>query len=132
VSSQDQTYKKLNVENHRFDETTFFKLLNASDIGLYALDDSVATRGKMAMKVLDYAGTGLPILATRYGVSPHLIDENNVLFCDSRKDWLTNLSKYSEDSVLRRETGLNARKMAETFHSIDSSYKEFIALFSRF
>jgi glycosyltransferase involved in cell wall biosynthesis len=85
VSSQDQTYKNLNVENHRFDENTFFKLLNTSDIGLYALDDSVSTRGKMAMKVLDYAGTGLPILATRYGLSPHLIDENNVLFCDTKK-----------------------------------------------
>lgn len=72
VSSEDQTYKNLIVENHRFDNNTFFKLLNSSDIGLYALDDSVATRGKMAMKVLDYAGTGLPILATKYGVSPHL------------------------------------------------------------
>ena len=132
VSSEDQTYKNLIVENHRFDNNTFFKLLNSSDIGLYALDDSVATRGKMAMKVLDYAGTGLPILATKYGVSPHLDNKKNVLFCSSKEEWIINLSKLNKDVILRKKLGLNAREMVETFHSVNSSYQEFISLFSRF
>ena len=86
VSSEDQTYKNLNIENHRFDKNTFFKLLNVADAGLYALDDSIATRGKMAMKILDYAGTGLPILATKYGVSPYLKDKKTCYFVLLRRN----------------------------------------------
>ena len=132
VSSEDQTYKNLNIENHRFDKNTFFKLLNTADVGLYALDDSIATRGKMAMKILDYAGTGLPILATKYGVSPHLDDKKNVLFCSSKDEWIINLRKLNNDVILRKKLGLNARKMVETFHSVNSSYQEFTSLFSKF
>ncbi|MDA9160910.1 glycosyltransferase [Crocinitomicaceae bacterium] len=132
VSSEDQTYKNLNIENYRFDKNTFFKLLNTADVGLYALDDSIATRGKMAMKVLDYAGTGLPILATKYGVSPHLDNKKNVLYCSSKEEWIINLSKLNKDVILRKKLGLNAREMVETFHSVNSSYQEFISLFSRF
>ena len=132
VSSEPQVYDGLNIEHHYFEDATFFKLLQSSDIGIYALDDSIATRGKMAMKILDYSGAALPILATRYGVSPHLDDKKNVLFCSSKDEWIINLRKLNNDVILRKKLGLNARKMVETFHSVNSSYQEFTSLFSKF
>ena len=125
VSSEYQSFKNLDIEHHLFNENTFFKLLKSSDVGIYALDDSVVTRGKMAMKILDYAGSGLPILATEYGVSPHLIDKKNVIFCRSKDDWLKNLKRLNDDTKLRGKLGQNARVMAEDFHSIKASYEEF-------
>jgi len=129
VSSRPQLHDGIIIEHHYFKESTFFELLNSTDVGIYALDDSVATRGKMAMKILDYAGTGLPILATKYGVSPHLIDNENVFFCHSREDWINNLSCYNENRELREKIGRNARLMVENFHSLKSSYLEFKSLF---
>ena len=130
VSSENQSFQDLNIEHHLFDEGTFFKLLNSSDLGVYALDDSVITRGKMAMKILDYSGTGLPILATKYGVSPHLIDKQNVLFCQTKQDWVTNLTRYNDHEELREQFGRKVRSMAEEFHSLKPSYLEFKALFN--
>ena len=132
VSSEPQVYDGLNIEHHYFEDATFFKLLQSSDIGIYALDDTISTRGKMAMKILDYSGAALPILATRYGVSPHLSDHENVLFCDTKSDWLNNLEKCNTSKELREKLGRNSRKMVEEFHTINSSYIEFKSLFSRF
>lgn len=130
VSSENQSVSGLNIEHHLFNENTFFKLLNSSDIGIYALDDSVITRGKMAMKILDYSGSGLPILATKHGVSPHLIDEKNVLFCNSKEDWLRNLKRFNNNQTLRENLGKNSKKMVEKFHSLKPSYQEFKLLFN--
>ena len=132
VSSEPKVYDGLTIEHHYFEDTTFFKLLQSSDIGIYALDDTIATRGKMAMKILDYSASALPILATRYGVSPHLNDHENVLFCDTKSDWLNNLDQCSRSKELREKLGKNSRKMVEEFHTINSSYIEFKSLFSRF
>lgn len=129
VSSEPKVYDGLNIEHHYFENATFFKLLQTSDIGIYALDDTISTRGKMAMKVLDYSATALPILATRYGVSPHLIDNENVLFCDTKSDWLNNLELCNSSKELREKLGKNSRKMVEEFHTINSSYIEFKSLF---
>lgn len=130
VSSENQTVSGLDIEHHLFNENTFFKLLNSSDVGIYALDDSIVTRGKMAMKILDYSGSGLPILATKYGVSPHLIDEKNVLFCDSKEDWLRNLKRINKDQTLRERLGKNSKDMVDKFHSLKPSYQEFKLLFN--
>ncbi len=129
VSSEPKVYDGLNIEHHYFEDATFFKLLQSSDIGIYALDDTISTRGKMAMKILDYSGTALPILATRYGVSPHLSHNENVLFCDTESDWLNNLEQCYSSKELREKLGGNSRKMVEEFHTINSSYIEFKSLF---
>ena len=129
VSSESKVYDGLNIEHHYFEDATFFKLLQSSDIGIYALDDTISTRGKMAMKILDYSGTALPILATRYGVSPHLINNENVLYCDTKNDWLNNLEQCNRSKELREKLGKNSRKMVEKFHTINSSYIEFKSLF---
>ena len=93
VSSICPTFKGLYIEHHLYDDNTFFNLLESSDLGIYALDNSVISKGKMAMKILDYGAAGLPILATKYGVSSHLKNNENVIFCNSKKDWIKNIIK---------------------------------------
>ncbi len=129
VSSNKPKYDGLEIDHHHFNEDTFFKILNSCDIGIYALKDSVATRGKTAMKVLDYAATGLPIVATRYGVSPNLIHNENVLFCDTEIDWLKYIELLYSNIVIREKLGRNARLMAEKYHSIESSFQDMLNLF---
>jgi len=130
VSSEPAIFPGLDIKQHAFNENTFFKLLNSADAGIYALKDSIATRGKMAMKIMDYSGTGLPILATKYGVSPHLYHGENVLFCDSDENWINNVSLIYSDKKLREKLGKKSRLMVENYHSLDYSYNEFKLLFS--
>jgi len=130
VSSELPIFTGLDIKQHEFNENTFFKLLNSADAGIYALKDSTATRGKMAMKILDYSGTGLPILATKYGVSPHLYHGENVLFCDSDENWINNVSLIYSDKKLREKLGKKSRFMVENNHSLDHSYNKFKLLFS--
>ena len=85
--------------------------------------------GHNRLSILDYSGAALPILATRYGVSPHLRDDENVLFCDTKSDWLNNLEQCNKSKELREKLGKNSRKMVEEFHTINSSYIEFKSLF---
>lgn len=129
VSAEKPNYPGLEIIHFKFNEETFFELLNSCDAGIYALKDSVATRGKMAMKVLDYAATGLPIIATRYGVSPHLNHGENVFFCDDENDWKTYLKLLFDNKNEREKIGKNARLMAEKFHTLEKTYQQFKDLF---
>ena len=82
------------------------------------------SKGKMAMKVLDYMSTGLPTLVTPTGLSPFCIDKNT-LFCYEEEDWLRNIELLLENKKLRMNIGKNGLDMALENHSLKDSYLRF-------
>ena len=123
--------KNINVEFFDFDEITFFDLLVHSDIGLYHIEDSEISRGKMAMKVLDYMSAGLPCIASPFGLSPNVVNNDNILLAESNEEWVEKINLLTENKELREKIGRSGRKMVEEHHEISNSYIIFTKILNK-
>ena len=123
--------ENININYFDFDENTFFKLLKNSDIGLYKVNIDEKSKGKMAMKVLDYMSAGLPTLVTPSGLSPFCTDKKNTLFCCAEKDWIRNFELLIENKNLRMNIGKNGLGTVLENHSLNNSYLKFKQLIEK-
>jgi glycosyltransferase involved in cell wall biosynthesis len=81
------------------------------DIGIAPLADTTFNRCKSPIKTLDYAGIGLPVLASdREAYRGSLADGvGGMLLSDSADEWFAALSRLLRDVALRRRLGDAAR-----------------------
>lgn len=113
------------VEFHYFEESTFYNLLEQSDIGLYAVDDSDISKGKMATKVLDYMAAGLPSVASPWGLTPYAQHNENILVASNNDDFYNSITKLVSDIDLRTRIGKSAFQTMIKHHEISKSYSLF-------
>lgn len=123
IISKARIYDKdIKIEYYDFDINTFFNFLATADIGLYHIEDSVVSRGKLAMKVLDYMSAGLPIVASPYGLSPHVKENENVVIAETETEWFEGILHLIKDKRMREEMGKKARRMVQDFHELSITY----------
>ena len=120
----------LEIEYHDFNEKTFFDVMHNCDIGLYMVKEDEESKGKMAMKVLDYMSSGLPSVATPCGLPPYTENEKNIIYATNHVEWINKLKKIITDHELRSNLGSNAYEMVEKHHSINKSYLHFKQLYN--
>jgi len=108
--------EKMLVEKHPWSSETETADLAASDIGLAPLPDNRFTRGKCGFKILQYAAAGLPIIASPVGVNTQYLKHEALGFLATNEgQWIESISKLIENTDLRTNMGLAARKMAADF-----------------
>ncbi len=118
------------ILNHKiWEPNTFFELLNSADIALYPIiKDDEFNKGKVAYKSLEYGASALPIIASNIGLSPHFVAEEDVLIANTPEEWEKQIIRLINDEELRKKLGTNARIKTEKFHSVESTYKNFLAI----
>jgi hypothetical protein len=83
------------------------------DIGLAPLLPSPVTQAKSAIKALEYAALGIPVIATDWGPYPDFIRHGETGFLVKRDhEWLQYLSMLASDAELREGMGQKARALA--------------------
>lgn len=125
VSRETVVHHNIIVEHHIFDEDTFFELLSKADIGIYATDNSDISRGKMAMKVLDYFAAALPCIASPYGITPYANHKENCLLAKTKDEWIEYMLLLYNDKNYREFLGKAGRKTIEEKHNLADSYSLF-------
>ncbi|MDD3859934.1 MAG: glycosyltransferase family 4 protein, partial [Bacteroidales bacterium] len=110
VSRETVEHHDITVEHHVFDESTFFELLTKADIGIYAMDNSDISRGKMAMKVLDYFAAALPCIASPYGVTPYANHNENCLLAKTKDEWIEYMLLFYNDKNYKEFLGKPGNK----------------------
>lgn len=128
VCKQPIQYEGITIEHHLWDTDTFFDLLNSSDIGIYPEVNSVISKGKSTMKVMDYMSTGLPVVGVPYGLPSEAVHQRELLIAKSLMEWKQMLIRLLTDENLRKTLGENGRLMMEKYYSLEKSY----LLFSNF
>jgi len=109
----------------QFDKNTFMKDLFECDIALHpVINPDVMNSGGMAMKVLEYAATSLPIVTSSTGLSPYFENNEDVLIANDVTEWKKNLEAIIESKPLREKLGQNVYKKLITYHSVEESYKK--------
>ena len=95
--------------------------LQAFSVGLMPLPKDEWSRGKCALKAIQYMACGVPCVATPYGAVRDVIEhEKNGLFADSPAEW-KNALEGLRDPGLRAKLGEAARETVEKRYSLASA-----------
>ena len=91
-------------------------LLARCHAGIMPLPDEPFARGKSAYKLIQYAGAGLPSLASPVGENTRVILPGKTGFlCSSPEEWVNALDALIRSKELRNTMGRNAREEAEAW-----------------
>ncbi len=105
---------KIPYENIEWKEETEVEEIKKFDVGIMPLIDSPWERGKCGFKLIQYMACGLPVIASPVGVNQELVTDGvNGFLAETSDDWLKYLKILKDNPDLRKEMGLNGRKLVE-------------------
>lgn len=118
------TYKipYCDVEFFPFNYNDYSKLLSLCDIGLYLVEMNKLSKGKSAMKVLDYLASGLPVVASPWGIYD-FEDNVHLLFAENNEMFVEKILALVNNIKLRIKLTDNAQKMIAENFSVEKSIK---------
>jgi glycosyltransferase involved in cell wall biosynthesis len=89
------------------------------------------TKGKCALKVLQYMATGLPVISSPYGVNAYVVEHgvNGYLATDS-KDWSALIIQLSEQKGNLAQMGNKGKARVQNEFSIDIVFQKILSVIS--
>jgi glycosyltransferase involved in cell wall biosynthesis len=93
--------------------------LRRFQVGIMPLPDDPWTRGKCAVKVLQYFAAGLPVVCSPVGVARDIVAHGrNGFLASSDDEWVAHLDALLADADLRRRLGAAGRALVEERFSV--------------
>ena len=124
ISHKNYNIKNINVENIKFKLEEFTNTLYNCDIAIFPVKYiNDIQKGAMAMKVLEYSATGLPVVGTPIALSPFFNDNEDLLLANNKDEWYDHLSNLIQNEKLRKHIGENIYQKFIKYHSLEKSYK---------
>jgi glycosyltransferase involved in cell wall biosynthesis len=104
--------------------------LGSSHIGISPMRDDDWSRGKCALKVLQYMATGLPVISSDAGANAELIvpGETGYLVGDD-ESWAERISQLANDAALRDRLGLEGRRRIRADYSLEPVFSRMDGVF---
>ena len=95
-----------------------------SHVGIAPMSENPWTRGKCALKVLQYMAAGLPVVASPAGINKDVVihDETGYL-ATTEQEWINYIQRLVEDPSLRKRLGETGRKRVIENYSEDNTAK---------
>ncbi|MDW8015380.1 MAG: glycosyltransferase family 4 protein [Bacteroidia bacterium] len=104
--------------------------LQAITIGLMPLPQDEWSRGKCALKALQYMALGIPPVVSPVGMNTEVIQEGvNGLFARTPEEWVEKLSYLIENPEVRQRLGQAARATVEAHYSVKANRAKYLEVF---
>ena len=98
--------------------------LASSHIGIAPMRDDDWSRGKCALKVLQYMAAGLPVVSSNCGANAEIVEEGvSGFLVDDEAGWETRLVQLANDAGLRRRLGEAGRAKALAAYSVEPVFQ---------
>lgn len=95
--------------------------VHAMDVGIMPLDDDEWSRGKCALKALQYLAAGVPAVVSDVGVNRDAVPDGKAGFVvDDEQGWLDRLGRLLSDPQLRLEMGQRGRAHVRAHFSAEA------------
>jgi glycosyltransferase involved in cell wall biosynthesis len=108
-------------------EETEAQELASAHIGIAPMRDDDWSRGKCALKVLQYMAAGLPVISSASGANAEIVrDGDNGLLAATPQDWATGIARLGADADLRERMGASGRALVEADYSIESVFSRLL------
>ena len=102
----------LDVECVSWSEETESMMLASAHIGVAPMSDDEWTRGKCALKIIQYMAAGLPVVASNVGANKEVVINGQTGFLvDTIEDWSVAIQKLSTSERLRLAMGSAGREI---------------------
>lgn len=120
----------LNIKGIKWYSDKEIDELSEIDIGLMPLPDDEWTKGKCALKGLQYMALGIPAIMSPVGVNSQIIiDGENGFLARTKEEWVNKISMLIEDKNLRRNVGLQGNKVVEEQFSVNANKDLYLKYF---
>jgi glycosyltransferase involved in cell wall biosynthesis len=94
--------------------------LQSFDIGIMPLSDDPWSRGKCALKIIQYFGVGVPVVCSPVGMNRDIVEDGvNGFWASKEGEWEDRLVRLVEAKDLRREMGLRGRRTVERGYTVE-------------
>ncbi|MFY0599360.1 MAG: glycosyltransferase [Cyclobacteriaceae bacterium] len=104
--------------------------LSQIDIGVMPLEDNEWAKGKCGFKLIQYLSLEIPAVASPVGVNDQIVlDGKTGYLASSPSEWKEKLLSLIEDCELRKQIGIEGRKLIEEKYSVKSQQENFLNLF---
>lgn len=109
-------------------EATEVQDLASSHIGIAPMPNNPWTRGKCALKILQYMAAGLPVVASPAGINKDVVlDGETGYLAGTDADWVTRLEALMNDGALREQLGARGRRRVTEDYSERVSAKKMLS-----
>jgi len=113
VADFEFALKNITVKNIPWSLESEQTSLNAADIGIAPMTDNPWTRGKCALKVLQYMAAGLPVVSSDSGANAEVITEGKTGYLGNTAESWINAINTLKDKQHRAVLGRAGRKVVE-------------------
>lgn len=103
--------------------------LASAQVGIAPMSDDDWSRGKCALKVLQYMAAGLPVVSSPAGVNGEAVVPGETGFlAHSPEEWAAALQQLAVDAELRRRLGLAGRQRVVGRYSLEVVFARLLAV----
>ena len=128
IADFDLPEAKLPVIAVPWSEENEVKELLSSDIGIAPMRNNDWTRGKCALKVLQYMAASLPVVSSNVGVNGEAVDENTGLLINSPNEWQDAISSLVDDQRKRAQMGSSGYQKVSQDYDINVVFKRMLTV----
>jgi glycosyltransferase involved in cell wall biosynthesis len=110
----------------RWDARTEVQEIARFDVGIMPMPDEPWSRGKCALKALQYMALGIPAVCSAVGTNCEVVRHGeNGFLAQTPGEWSTHLASLVENVELRRRLGTAARRTVERDYSAVQCARQF-------
>ena len=130
VGSADFKNEELGIVGLPWKKDRELEDFRSMDIGLMPLPDDEWTKGKCALKGLQYMSFGIPCIMSPVGVNSAIIQNGvNGFLASTRSEWVDSLSKLIDSFELRQSIGKAGRNTVVNHFSIEANKALYVRYF---
>jgi len=112
------TFQHMPVQAVPWSATTEIRELISSHVGISWLLEDEWGMGKCGLKVLQYMGAGLPVIANPFGVHLEMIEHGKSGFlANTQEEWIRAIRTLHDDPVLAKRMGARGREIVHARYS---------------
>jgi glycosyltransferase involved in cell wall biosynthesis len=121
VSRESLDFDNIHVDHVQWSKEREVQDIQSFDVGLAPLRDDLWTRGKNTLKILNYYGAAIPVVASPVGINAEIVQDGETGFAPATPDeWVDSLCELIDHPERRRDFGFAGRKLVEERFSLQA------------
>lgn len=117
ISDFEWSHPDMKVECVRWSEESEAEQLSGCLAGIAPMPDTAWTRGKCALKAIQYMAMGVPVIASDCGMHKNLIESGKTgLLATDPTEWADSVERLISDPTLASSLGANAKALVRTHY----------------